>query len=69
MTEQLVMPPAHVWNKIEIFLDEQDKRRKFANEIISNSFASVKKAHKRKNLYVAAVAGVSVLAGLFWMAK
>lgn len=68
MTEQLVMPPARVWNKIEIFLDEQDQRRKLTNEIISNSFAKVKKKQNR-NVYLATAAGVSILAGVLLMSK
>lgn len=68
MTDQIAMPPARVWDKIEKILDEQDDRRKNTNKLIVGSFQN-NKGYKRKNLYVAAVASISVLAGIFWMAR
>lgn len=68
MTEQLVMPPARVWDRIEKILDDQDKRRQFADEMIVNSFVEVKKKQNR-NVYLAAAAGVSLLAGVYWMSR
>lgn len=36
MTRQLTIPPAHVWDKIEKILDEQDKR-KYSEEFFDTS--------------------------------
>ena len=68
MNERIVMPPAHVWDKIEKILDQQDDRRKEADKIITASFTNTK-PYKRKSLYVAAVAGVSVVAGIVWIVR
>jgi hypothetical protein len=40
MTEQLAIPPARVWDKIEKILDEQDDRIKKANTLIDSCFTS-----------------------------
>jgi hypothetical protein len=60
MTEQIVIPPARVWDKIEKILDEQESRRKDASNMITSSFA--KKKHKK--VYVATLAGISIAAGI-----
>ena len=39
MTEEIAIPPARVWDKIEKILDEQDDRIKSANIIIASSFS------------------------------
>ncbi|MDB5249466.1 MAG: hypothetical protein JWQ40_3860 [Segetibacter sp.] len=62
MTEQIVVPPARVWNRIEKILDEQDKRAQYANTLIAASFRRVTRESKRKKMYVAA--GVSLFAGM-----
>ena len=61
MTEQIVVPPARVWNRIEKILDEQDDRRKEASKIIASSFRV-----NRRKMY-ATVAGVSIIAGIIWI--
>jgi len=66
MPEQLVIPPARVWNKIEAILDEQDSVRKKTNDMIAASFGIGSGANRRK-IYLAAVAGVSLVAGLVYV--
>ena len=68
MTDHLVIPPARVWDKIEEILDEQDNRRKYANLVITESFAAATKEHSLKKFYIAA-AGLSLLAGIYLAAK
>lgn len=63
MTEQLVMPPARVWDKIEKILDEQDNRIKNANHLITSSF-SPKQKHNNKPLLVACLASITIVAAL-----
>ncbi|MCW3107754.1 MAG: hypothetical protein JWQ09_2260 [Segetibacter sp.] len=67
MPEQLIIPPARVWDKIEKILDEQDNRRKNANHLIATSFGLNSPNFKRKKVYLATVAGLSVVAGLMWI--
>lgn len=66
ITEELVMPPARVWDKIEKILDEQDHRKKIANSIISASFRGLEDTGNSKNLYIAAFAAFSIIAGVIW---
>lgn len=66
MTEQLIVPPARVWDKIEQILDEQDNRRNTANQIIASSF-NRKSIFSEKKLYLATAAGLGVIAGLVWI--
>ncbi|MCW3111644.1 MAG: hypothetical protein JWR18_40 [Segetibacter sp.] len=66
MTEQLTIPPARVWDKIEKILDEQDNRRNSANNMIASSFEQPNYP-KRRNVYLATVAGLTVIAGLMWV--
>jgi hypothetical protein len=66
MTEQLIIPPARVWDKIEKILDEQDNRKSNANKLIASSFGR-DTFFKRKKPYLATVAGLSVVAGLMWL--
>jgi phosphorylcholine metabolism protein LicD len=47
MTEELAIPPARVWDKIEKILDEQDDRIKSANLIIASSFSCNNKYRTR----------------------
>ena len=63
MTNQLTIPPAHVWDKIERILDEQDNRKKMADTMITSSFRSKEKQVKG---YLFAFAGFSLMAGFFW---
>lgn len=65
MTDQLTIPPARVWDKIEKILDEQDNRRNSANNIIASSFKQTSYP-KRRNVYLATVAGLTVIVGLVW---
>ncbi len=69
MTDQLIIPPAHIWNKIEEILDEQDKRRKNAINLIASSFGVSRPKSSRIKIYLATVAGVSFFAGLLWIIK
>ena len=66
MTEQLIVPPARVWDKIEKILDEQDERRNTADKLITSSFAG-KSESKPKKLYLATIAGLGVAAGVAWL--
>jgi len=67
MPEQLIIPPARVWEKIEAILNEQDNMRKKANKMIATSFGLNTPVVKRKKVYLATVAGLSVVAGLMWI--
>ncbi len=60
MTGQLTIPPAHVWDRIEKILDEQDLARKHTNELISGSFSRSRNI-RRLNFFVAAVVGAGLL--------
>ncbi len=51
MAEQLVKPPARVWEKIQAALDEQDNRRNDANKMIMGSFDLNSPDLKRKKVY------------------
>ncbi len=64
MTEQLVAPPARVWEKIERILDQQDKDR-LSNVLFSSPSHQTK---SRFSFYVAAVS-VTALAGLVWVCR
>jgi hypothetical protein len=68
MTEQLIEPPARVWDKIEKILDEQDYRRNNANSIIASSFSN-KPNYNRSKFYLASVAGLGLVAGLIWIIR
>jgi hypothetical protein len=48
MTEQLIAPPARVWDKIEKVLDQQEHRRKEACEIIANTFNNKTKNNNKE---------------------
>jgi len=68
MTEQFVVPPSRVWEKIEKILDEQDKRR-FDNDLcINNSSKNFSKTKKSLNIYFAAL-GATVVGSLVWVLK
>ena len=69
MTEQLITPPARVWDRIEKILDEQDNRRRNANELIASSFTSSSSFLKRRKVYLASVAGLTIVGGLLWMIR
>ena len=66
MTEQAIMPPARVWDKIEKALDEQDTRRKQGTEVIAQTLSKGSPKQK-KQFYFAVVAGVGMIAVL-WLA-
>jgi|GEM_PF-6215327 len=65
MTEQLVIPPSRVWDKIEQILDQQDNRRNSADKIIADSFRSTNSVSTHKS-YILMAAGMSVVAGILW---
>ena len=62
MTEQLIAPPSHIWDRIESVLDEQDSRRETGSNIIASTFRS---RQGRKQKIFMAVAGITVIAGFF----
>jgi hypothetical protein len=66
MTEQLITPPARVWDRIEKILDEQDNMRSNTNDVIAASFGH-SHLFKRKKVYLATVAGLTIVGGLMWM--
>jgi hypothetical protein len=68
MTHQIAMPSSRVWDNIEKILDEQDERRSHADKLIASSFNNTKNSN-HKNLYVTAVAGVSLLVGVIWVIR
>jgi hypothetical protein len=51
MPQQLVKPPARVWDKIEAILDEQEKRRNNTDELIASSIGHNFPELKRKKVY------------------
>lgn len=59
MTEQYVAPPAHVWKRIEKILDEQDDRKKLANELISSTSII---GNKARSMYLAM--GICIATGI-----
>ncbi|MDQ6814337.1 MAG: hypothetical protein M3040_11410 [Bacteroidota bacterium] len=65
-TEQLITPPARVWDNIEKILDEQDNRRRNANDVIASSFGH-SNFSRRKKVYLATVAGLTIVGGLVWL--
>ena len=69
MPEQLITPPARVWDKIQAILDEQDNRRKSADDLIKTSFGVNVAAASRKKFYFLTAAGLSLLAGLVWVIR
>lgn len=69
MPEQLITPPARVWEKIQAILDEQDNRRKSADKVIETSLGLNFSDNKRKKIYLLTVAGLSLVAGLVWVVR
>ncbi len=51
MAQQLIKPPARVWDKIQAILDEQDNRRNTADNIIASSFGLNTTDYSRKKVY------------------
>lgn len=70
MSEQFITPHSRVWDRIEETLNEQDRRRENANQIIKSSFgldAPNAPAYNSKKFYFATVAGLSLVAGIVWV--
>jgi hypothetical protein len=65
MTEQLIAPPARVWEKIEMILDQQDMNKQLTRLQLSSTG---RKARKAFPIYFAA-AGASILAGVVWLCR
>lgn len=61
MTRQLTIPSAHVWDRIEKILDEQDIARERTNKLISDSFDRSRNISSFKFL-LAAVLGAGLVA-------
>jgi hypothetical protein len=62
MTEQLVVPPSRVWEKIEKVLDEQDKKKR-SQETYCENPKDFLKAKRRFPIYFAA-AGATIVGSL-----
>jgi hypothetical protein len=67
MPEQLVKPPARVWERIEKILDQQDEARKSVNNLISASFKTDRSENRKA--FIATCAGVSLAVGFFLLLK
>ncbi|HEX8461206.1 MAG TPA: anti-sigma factor [Segetibacter sp.] len=65
-TDQLTIPPARVWDKIEQILDQQDDRRKTANTMIATSFRSKEKTTWS---YLFAIGAACLVAAYFWFIR
>jgi hypothetical protein len=63
MTEQLVVPPSRVWEKIEKVLDEQDKKKRLQKIAYSEVPKDFLKAKRRFPIYFAA-AGATIVGSL-----
>lgn len=63
MREQAIAPPAHVWDKIERILDEQDKQVQHFKDVLNEQKTSIAK-NAKKPVYLAI--GVTLLGGLLW---
>ncbi len=61
MTRQLTIPPAHVWDRIEKILDEQDVAREHTNKLISNSFRNSRNIN-RFNFFLIVLMGAGLIA-------
>ncbi|WP_018611040.1 hypothetical protein [Segetibacter koreensis] len=46
MTRQCIIPPPHVWGKIEEILDKQDAARKHTEKLISDTFLKSRNARR-----------------------
>ncbi len=64
MTRQLTIPPAHVWDRIEKILDDQDIARENTNKLISDSFRRSRNT-RRLNFFFATVTGAGLVALIF----
>lgn len=62
MTEQLIAPPAHIWDKIEKALDQQENRKKQGSEIIAATFYKKEKTVLSKYCFLAG--GIGLLIGV-----
>lgn len=60
MTTNTTKPPAHVWEKIEKILDEQEFGRNHTKKLIIDSFPRSRNA-RRTNFFITTVTGVSLL--------
>lgn len=63
ITEQFVVPPPRVWEKIKRTLDEQDESKSSNNAFFSRSSHHLHQTKNRLGFYFAAVS-VTALAGL-----
>ena len=69
MTEQEVAPPLHVWDKIARKLDEQDRKKRFTQQSLLNSFQPQTIFQTKTNYYnkyVLAFIGAAVVVSLVW---
>ena len=68
MTEQLVVPPSRVWNKIESILDKQEQAKASANVATVFTLATAIKAGKKKHPMYFTTFGLAVLLCFFLIA-
>lgn len=61
MTEQIVVPPSRVWNKIESILNQQDQAKASINAATVFSISTAIKAGKKKHPLYFTTFGISVL--------
>jgi hypothetical protein len=66
MSEQIVIPPAHVWEKIERVLNEQDRTESSLNGFFSLTSKQVATSKRRFPIYFATV-GALAMASLVWL--
>lgn len=65
MTEQLVIPPPYMWDRIEKILDEQDLAKKHTERLISDTFHQFEKKRRNRFLF-AALTSISMLSFIMW---
>ena len=60
MTRQLTVPPAHIWDRIEKILDEQDEAKKQTDKLLADTFTARKL--RRKNLFLGLITSFGLVA-------
>jgi hypothetical protein len=66
MSEQIVIPPAHVWDKIEQALNDQDRTKSSPYNFFSLPFKQTTSSKRRFPFYFATI-GTLAIASLVWM--
>ncbi len=68
MTEQIVVPPSHIWNKIENILNQQDQAKALANTATVLTLANDLKAGKKKHPMYFTTFGITILLCIVFIA-